>query len=215
MCMGAGVLNSSDVCGYCATDSVRTNSTTNSTKRPTKAPTKAPTKGSMKASIKGSMNASIKAPTTKPIKVISPTRRPTRLPTEVVTVEPTTVPVKVCNPPITQLERLRQLFLVVFAISSTEDLQNPESSQFAAFNWLGNTDTVCPEDPLDVEQRYIAAVLYFSTNGDNWVLCSATEDSRCPGSPYLDVDANVCDWYDNSCDAAGNVIAIRLGRSLM
>ncbi len=46
--------------------------------------------------------------------------------------------------------------------------------QSRALNWLINQDTyiVCPDDPK-AYQRYILALFYFSTDGDNWEECSA------------------------------------------
>ena len=46
--------------------------------------------------------------------------------------------------------------------------------QSRALNWLINQDAyiVCPDDPKSY-QRYILALFYFSTDGDNWEECSA------------------------------------------
>jgi hypothetical protein len=43
-----------------------------------------------------------------------------------------------------------------------------------AFDWLINTDgaTLCPTD-TNIIQRYVLAVLYYSTNGNAWTNCSA------------------------------------------
>lgn len=48
------------------------------------------------------------------------------------------------------------------------------SPQDRALQWLIDEDqfTVCPDDPKAL-QRYILAVTYYSTNGDDWFECSA------------------------------------------
>jgi hypothetical protein len=63
-------------------------------------------------------------------------------------------------------------------------------------------------------QRYVLAVLYYSTGGDNWDVCSASESATCNegrSAPYLSGE-NVCSWYNTECDSVdGNLIEINLG----
>jgi hypothetical protein len=76
-----------------------------------------------------------------------------------------------------------------------------------AFNWLINDDSeqVCPDEFLDVQQRYILAVLYFSTEGDGWNECNALQSpnpKQCPegeGARFLS-SSNVCLWFGISCN---------------
>ena len=118
---------------------------------------------------------------------------------------------------ITREEREAQLLAEVSEISSPEDLADPESSQFDAFQWLVDVDgaQVCPQDTLDVVQRYVLAVLYYSTSGDGWSVCSAQiaqSPSECNSIRFLDAD-NVCRWFGLTCNsAAGNVNTIGIGK---
>lgn len=46
-----------------------------------------------------------------------------------------------------------------------------------ALQWLTEVDAfyACPQD-IETVQRYVMAVFYYSTDGDNWFLCGAPED---------------------------------------
>lgn len=50
------------------------------------------------------------------------------------------------------------------------------SPQDLALDWLINEDALflCPDDPK-IEQRYVLAVFYYSTEGDDWNECSAPD----------------------------------------
>jgi hypothetical protein len=90
------------------------------------------------------------------------------------------------------------------------------SPQFTAFEWLINQDPVqvCPEDELDARQRYIAAVLYFSTSGDSWLTCnrpSAPNPSPCTTQRYLS-GADVCDWFGSNCNNVGELSRLSVGK---
>lgn len=57
---------------------------------------------------------------------------------------------------------------------------------------------MCPGDTKLI-QRYVMALLYYSTDGDNWTECSEG-DLGCPTNPYLSSE-NECTWFGNTCDA--------------
>jgi hypothetical protein len=104
-------------------------------------------------------------------------------------------------------------------ISSTDLLTTPGSDQALAFDWLVNTDPlqVCPDQILDVEQRYILAVVYFATGGDEWTFCSRPglpEENPCPTAGnmqrYLS-GGDVCDWFQNDCSADLVMTVLRIG----
>lgn len=120
-----------------------------------------------------------------------------------------------CNPPITLAVRQEQILSILSEISPESQILTVGTSQNDAFAWLINVDTaqVCPEDRLDVEQRYVMALNYFQLDGDNWNVCSAM-NSPTP-SPCLDnqqrhlSEANVCQWFNVSCDSDGeNIISL-------
>jgi hypothetical protein len=145
------------------------------------------------------------APTQAPI---TPTENPTVAPTQL----------KVCDPPISMLQREEQLLALVNKITPEADVLTQGTAYNDAFNWLVNVDSaqVCPGDELDVVQRYIMAVNYFILSGDNWAMCNAeTAPSAAPcseGSQRHLSGANVCQWFNVTCDAADeNIVAIELG----
>lgn len=67
---------------------------------------------------------------------------------------------------------------LISPLSNQEDLQDPTSPQSKAFNWLINPETNINfytrthQDGFDwdsrIIERYVMAVLYYSTDGDNW-----------------------------------------------
>jgi len=93
-------------------------------------------------------------------------------------------------------------------------LDDPASPQHKAFQWLANEDPAnldlnsIPEQTL--EQRYVAALLYFSTEGDSWF------DSL----GFLGEGA-VCTWRDDlaakgiSCNALGVIDYITISKSFL
>ncbi len=104
-------------------------------------------------------------PTTPP-----PALTPTTFPPSVVTRPPSNI---VCNG-LTQLERAQQLTDIAIGASGRID---PGTPQDIALRWLIQIDPyfICPDDPK-VLQRYILAVFYYSTDGDDWDECSAPDD---------------------------------------
>jgi hypothetical protein len=118
---------------------------------------------------------------------------------------------------LTQRERLAGLFDIVITISDPNQLRIPTSAQFAAFEWLVNNDQaqVCPAAELDVKQRYVGAVLYFSTLGDNWLICNSANSptvNPCPVQErYLSLE-DVCSWFGSECDSVGELIRLSIGQ---
>jgi hypothetical protein len=115
-------------------------------------------------------------PTTpSPIPPFPAPTTPQPFPTPPTTNPPTTLPPTdlVCDG-ITPLQRSQQLTDI--AIGTSGNI-NPGSPQDVALQWLIETDPffVCPDNPKAL-QRYILAVFYYSTDGDNWDQCSAPDD---------------------------------------
>mmetsp|Transcript_24628 Transcript_24628/g.52498 ORF Transcript_24628/g.52498 Transcript_24628/m.52498 type:complete len:242 (+) Transcript_24628:405-1130(+) len=46
-------------------------------------------------------------------------------------------------------------------------------------------------------QRWVLAVFYFSTNGEDWEECSR-DDEECPGTSFLSIE-NECEWFGIQC----------------
>jgi hypothetical protein len=123
---------------------------------------------------------------------------------------------------LTSIQRKDGLFGIVKGISSADLLRDETTPQYVAFNWLVEDDLaqVCPWEALDVEQRYILSLLYFSTNGDEWLSCnrpSAPVLSPCnDGSRYLSAD-DVCSWMGEAsinCESHGAVRILGIGKCL-
>jgi hypothetical protein len=150
---------------------------------------------------------------------------PTTGPSDVPSVYPSSFPSE--SPSITILcdgrtldEREEELLEIVSQLSDSNLLNDTTTNEYRAFRWLVDDDgmRVCPEDTLDVTQRYIMTLLYYSTNGDMWDECSALS-SPTPGNcifflaRYL-TNVNVCFWFGVDCVLGGNEIdLIRIGKS--
>ena len=93
-------------------------------------------------------------------------------------------------------------------------LDNPRSPRYKAFQWLANEDPAdldldsIPEQTL--EQRYVAVLLYFSTEGDSWF-----------DSVGFLGEGDVCTWRDDaaakgiSCNAQGVIDYISISTSFL
>uniref|UniRef100_A0A7S4MV66 L domain-like protein n=1 Tax=Odontella aurita TaxID=265563 RepID=A0A7S4MV66_9STRA len=84
-----------------------------------------------------------------------------------------------------------------------------------ALDWIVNRDDLGrdPSDPRFV-QRYVMAVLYFSTGGDKWRQCS--QEAKLCGYPNKDnflSDSDECDWFGNDC-RNGHIHKIYFGTSV-
>eukprot|EP00587_Corethron_hystrix_P016558 CAMPEP_0113329790 /NCGR_PEP_ID=MMETSP0010_2-20120614/21159_1 /TAXON_ID=216773 ORGANISM="Corethron hystrix, Strain 308" /NCGR_SAMPLE_ID=MMETSP0010_2 /ASSEMBLY_ACC=CAM_ASM_000155 /LENGTH=456 /DNA_ID=CAMNT_0000192045 /DNA_START=70 /DNA_END=1437 /DNA_ORIENTATION=+ /assembly_acc=CAM_ASM_000155 len=68
---------------------------------------------------------------------------------------------------LTPIERLKKINDVLLGVSGYHLLA--DNARNSAFQWLleGDCGNICPDDPFLV-QRYVLAVLYFSTSGENW-----------------------------------------------
>ena len=76
---------------------------------------------------------------------------------------------------------------------------------------------LCPDSPYLV-QRYVLALFYFATDGDNWPLCSADETSTpCVDENGTEIvrflsNTNECEWYGVVCDFDKFVTLIEIGK---
>jgi hypothetical protein len=109
-------------------------------------------------------------------------------------------------------------------ISKVSDLALVDTSgspQNLAYLWLLDDDEffVCPTQERAVLQRYILAVLYFSTDGDEWDRCNRGSES-CRSiqtlrnfEPYLS-SRSVCEWFGTVC-VDGSVTKVQLGKQIV
>jgi hypothetical protein len=155
----------------------------------------------------------------------APTAQPTPAPTE--SLAPT---VTNCDNPGTCENRLKeQIYAVSVRVGTTEQLNDPNSAQSKASDWIvEQCDADPPIDPCDVallnlnEQRYALAVLYFSLGGDAWNYgANPGLDPGAPAGQWMS-GLNYCEWgaevagEDGSsfnqlvCDEFGNVLNLNL-----
>ena len=75
-----------------------------------------------------------------------------------------------------------------------EDFSTPQGQ---ATEWILNQDGLglCPDAPKII-QRWVLAVMYYSTDGDNWDSCFA-DDALCPDAFLSPV--NECEWFGITC----------------
>lgn len=108
------------------------------------------------------------------------------------------------------------LFALLNDITPGAVILIPGTSQNLAFSWLVNDDEaqVCPENELDVIQRYVMAVAYYSLGGNNWNICNAQSSpavaSCLVGKRHLS-GATVCEWFNVTCADDANVNSVVLG----
>jgi len=77
-------------------------------------------------------------------------------------------------------------------------LDDTSSPQYKAMFWLSEEDALrVTPDSSNFLQRFALAVLYYSTNGDEWTKCSKNADD-CEEEPYLS-DKHECEWHGSTC----------------
>jgi hypothetical protein len=121
---------------------------------------------------------------------------------------PTTTPPTTPPTPPDPIEPFRDALVSI----SGESLYDEESPQYQALYWIANDDpaktSVGVTDPETIEQRYVAAVLYFALVGKGWTnqysFCSA---------------ADICSWNQNELSGIvcgsqeGHVESLNLSKS--
>jgi hypothetical protein len=92
-------------------------------------------------------------------------------------------------------------------------IRDPSTPQGQATEWIMNdNDESCPDDPKLI-QRWALAVMYFSTEGDAWELCSDNPATPCGVPPFVGdnpflSNVNECEWAGIRCNTDGCVTAI-------
>ena len=130
--------------------------------------------------------------------------------------------------------RFQKLLHVISAVSANDTLSNQASPQFKALSWMANKDlTILAENEEAIIQRYVMALLYFSTDGENWAgndlshnaemectfinyVCWDTFEGiqmeRSGGKSYLSLTWHECDWEGVGCYEGTDIVgAISLG----
>lgn len=206
------------------------------TMNPTASPTVAPTQGTEPPTMEPIIPTQV---TDEPTK--TPTIAPTNMPSQSPTVSPSSAP---SSPPSSMPtvecnmnQETRSLLMQIFLnrVSDDEALEAVGTPQHSAFQWLLNDDTayLCPQDPSLV-QRYVLAVMYFSTRGNRWFQCGAPTDLSDPDAVAQANDActivatpgtrrnnsyawltdvSECQWGGIACDDDNNVVRIDMGKN--
>ena len=102
----------------------------------------------------------------------------------------------------------------ILTVSEEALLDDPLTPQGQALAWLIEDDDrlLCPPD--DLIQRWVMAVIYFSTEGDNWDQCSDAGIDLCGSQdPFLTKrrflsSFNECQWAGISCNINSKVTEI-------
>ena len=125
-----------------------------------------------------------------------------------------------------QEQRAEEILFILLEVSPPTLLSDVSTPQGKAFRWIVDEDEfyVCPSDnTCDVIQRYVLAVMYFSTNGENWFQCSgnaaASDDcgSDFPfdaGQSRFLAPVTECDWAGIRCSENLCVTEIEFGELL-
>ena len=155
----------------------------------------------------------------------APTGIPTALPTSVSpTSPPSSSPTLPCD--MTPELRSEAIFFILLSVSPPVLLSDNRTPQGKAFDWIVSEDAyyACPSDErCSLIQRYILAVVYFSSGGNNWFQCSAdtTSGDDCGNefpfvgdTRFLD-SASECEWAGITCSNNGCVTEIEFGEYLI
>jgi hypothetical protein len=98
--------------------------------------------------------------------------------------------------------------------SSAESLTDPSSPQFLAADWVVNLDEFQADLEVDaLTQRYLLAVFYFSTGGDEWEECSRSKTCNV-GFSWLDGTKSECLWHGVRCNTDKQVEKILIGNQV-
>lgn len=151
-------------------------------------------------------------PSVGPISAVNPTTEPTD-------VQSTDDTISKC-PPLTETERIQAILARLDDVVADPDLIRDNSTpQGKATTWFIEQDEydICPDDDgCTFLQRWVLAVIYYSTGGDSWFQCAQT-DGDCGTEAPFENDTNFlssvdeCTWAGISC-ISGCVTEIEFGR---
>lgn len=152
---------------------------------------------------------------------VTPSLRPTDAPTGT---PPTLTPtVEGCG--ISADVRRQQILALLDSVADPDLIRDDSTTLGQATTWLLENDPrkICPGVPK-ILQRWVLAVLYFSTGGDEWFQCSANllADDPCgfeepfasPQKQRFLSGFNECEWAGITCDEELCVTEIEFGMSL-
>ena len=144
---------------------------------------------------------------------------PTRAPTSSDTDSPTMSPTPNCN--LRPEKRNKEILNRLSSVSSKDDLRDFTTPQGMAYEFITEDDRaqLCPDDD-NLTQRYIAAVLYYSTEGDGWAECFEGDRdcgkgiSKYGGKEAFLSEDSECEWAGLACNRSGQLERIELCKLL-
>jgi hypothetical protein len=119
-------------------------------------------------------------------------------------------------PDLTPAQRVDAILQVLFdVVDDPALLRDLDTPQGQATDWLinGDLEQTCPDDEK-LLQRWTLAVMYYSTNGDEWERCSAAGEDPCgTENPFLGErrflsSFDECEWAGIVCDTDGCVTEV-------
>lgn len=125
-----------------------------------------------------------------------------------------------CN--LSPEKRNKEILNVLSSVSSKSDLRDFTTPQGMAYEFITEDDRaqLCPDDD-NLIQRYVAAVLYYSTEGDGWTECFEGDRDCGEGLSYyggkeafLSEDSE-CDWAGLTCNRSGELERIELCKYIL
>ena len=174
--------------------------------QPSAFPTETPTTSSMPS----------QGPTSTPTTSSSPSAAPTDFPT--ISSSPTSSPtLEGCN--VSPIERAVRVMEELDLVADPVLIRDFATPQGKATTWILMEDErrICQGDPKLI-QRWVMAVMYFSTGGDNWFQCSANGVDPCGDFfPFQEKDrflssSNECEWAGITCNTDACVTEIEFGK---
>ena len=106
------------------------------------------------------------------------------------------------------------MMTLITPVSGSAALSDPDSPQAKALDWIANRDPL-QRSVEDVRflQRYVCAVFYYSTGGDEWSDCSEGDQvCRDPQSESFLSGSDECSWFGNTCKENKRIYKIYHGQ---
>ena len=109
-------------------------------------------------------------------------------------------------------KRYLEEILLSNGTSDGKVLDDTSSPQYKAMFWLSEEDALrVTPDSSNFLQRFALAVLYYSTNGDEWTKCSKDADD-CDNKKHYLSDKHECNWYGSTCADGDALDELNIGK---
>jgi hypothetical protein len=109
-------------------------------------------------------------------------------------------------------DRKQEIAKNVMSISGMGGFDDVEHPIYRAFSWIVEDDPLhlCPDD-TNLLQRYALSLLYFATDGDNWIKCRRDDLAPCNAENFLS-GSHECEWGGITCDSVNRIQKINIGK---